>query len=188
MLGWLSCCCPVPLEEKLHSGFTQSSSDRHRMTPGPLAGQGWAGGSSSDVPWAPCPSLPTHTLSSRAACKEFHSFIPSCIAPNWGDLLFPFLSLPPRFDFKYNFFFLRGFSASQIHGGAWPLRAFAAQILWLWCWERTCGYREDRAAAIRLFLPTSCQRNQNNSLAPNKIKRRIQKPSFPPAVCLDPIP
>lgn len=48
--------------------------------------------------------------------------------------------------------------------------------------------RGDRGAAMRLFFPTSCQHNQNNSLAPNKIKSRIPKPSFPPAVCLDPIP
>lgn len=80
----------------------------------------------------------------------------------------------------------------QRHSGGWSLRVFAGRILWLWCWECTCagssGQRGDRAAAIRLFLPTSCQYNQNNSLAPNKIKCRIQKPSFPPAVCLDPIP
>lgn len=73
-----------------------------------------------------------------------------------------------------------------------PLWAFAGQIMWQWvlgvhmCMEK--WVERGQSCCYKAFFPTSCQHNQNNSLTPNKIKCRIQKPSFPPAVCLDPIP
>lgn len=70
--------------------------------------------------------------------------------------------------------------------------SLSGQIMWQWvlgvhmCVEK--WVERGQSCCHKAFFPTSCQHNQNNSLTPNKTKCRIQKPSFPPAVCLDPIP